>query len=163
GRRDLQRRRRSRLPGVRLGRARGCRRRGRFRTPGGGVTMAIRVTVDVVIFTIRAGALHVLLVRRARPPFARRHAIPGGFVDEGESLEAAARRELAEETGLRDVYLEQLYTFGDPGRDPRGHVVTVAYFALIASDPTPLHAGTDAAEAGWFPVGALPSLAFDHS
>jgi 8-oxo-dGTP diphosphatase len=125
--------------------------------------MPIRVTVDVVIFTIRAGALHVLLVRRARPPFAGRHAIPGGFVEEDESLEGAARRELAEETGLRDVYLEQLYTFGDPGRDPRGHVVTVAYFALIASDQTPLHAGTDAAEAGWFPVAAPPSLAFDHA
>lgn len=124
--------------------------------------MAIRVTVDVVIFTIRAGALHVLLVRRAAPPFAGRHAIPGGFVHEDESLEAAARRELAEETGVRDVYLEQLYTFGDPDRDPRGRVITVAYFALIASDEVALRAGTDAAEARWFPVAALPPLAFDH-
>jgi 8-oxo-dGTP diphosphatase len=124
--------------------------------------MAIRVTVDVVIFTIRAGALHVLLVRRAAPPFAGRHAIPGGFVHEDESLEAAARRELAEETGVRDVYLEQLYTFGDPDRDPRGRVITVAYFALIASDAVALRAGTDAAEARWFPVAALPPLAFDH-
>ena len=124
--------------------------------------MAIRVTVDVVIFTIRDGALHVLLVRRAAPPFAGRHAIPGGFVHEAESLEAAARRELAEETGVHDVYLEQLYTFGDPGRDPRGRVITVAYFALIASDETPLRAGTDAAEARWFPVARVPPLAFDH-
>jgi 8-oxo-dGTP diphosphatase len=124
--------------------------------------VAIRVTVDVVIFTIRAGALHVLLVRRAAPPFAGRHAIPGGFVHEDESLEAAARRELAEETGVRDVYLEQLYTFGEPARDPRGRVVTVAYFALIASDEVALRAGTDAAEARWFPVAALPPLAFDH-
>ncbi len=124
--------------------------------------MPIRVTVDVVIFTIRGGALHVLLVRRAAPPFPGRHAIPGGFVHEDESLETAARRELAEETGVRDVYLEQLYTFGDPGRDPRGRVVTVAYFALIASDETPLAAGTDAAEARWFPVASVPPLAFDH-
>jgi 8-oxo-dGTP diphosphatase len=122
----------------------------------------IRLTVDVVIFTIRGGALHVLLVRRAAPPFAGRYAIPGGFVHEAESLEAAARRELAEETGVRDVYLEQLYTFGDPGRDPRGRVVTVAYFALIASDETPLRAGTDAAEARWFAMDAVPALAFDH-
>jgi 8-oxo-dGTP diphosphatase len=118
--------------------------------------------VDVVIFTIRGGALHVLLVRRAAPPFAGRYAIPGGFVHEDESLEAAARRELAEETGVRDVYLEQLYTFGDPGRDPRGRVVTVAYFALIASHETPLRAGTDAVAVRWFAVDAVPALAFDH-
>jgi len=124
--------------------------------------VAIRVTVDVVIFTIRDGALHVLLVRRGAAPFAGRYAIPGGFVDQEESLEAAARRELAEETGVRDVYLEQLYSFGDPGRDPRGRVVTVAYFALIAADRTPLKAGSDAAEARWFPVTARPPLAFDH-
>ncbi len=124
--------------------------------------MAIRISVDVVIFTIRDGALHVLLVRRGVAPFAGRHAIPGGFVDEEESLEAAARRELAEETGVRDVYLEQLYSFGDPGRDPRGRVVTVAYFALIAADRAPLKAGSDAAEARWFPVAARPPLAFDH-
>ena len=124
--------------------------------------MAIRVTVDVVIFTVRDGGLHVLLVRRAAAPYAGRYAIPGGFVHENESLDAAARRELAEETGVRDIYLEQLYSFGDPGRDPRGRVVTVAYFALIASQHTALQAGTDAAEARWFPVADVPSLAFDH-
>jgi 8-oxo-dGTP diphosphatase len=124
--------------------------------------VAIRVTVDVVIFTVRDGALHVLLVKRGAPPFAGRHAIPGGFVHEDESLDAAARRELAEETGVRDVYLEQLYSFGDPGRDPRGRVVTVAYFALIASDAVTLRAGTDAADARWLPVAGLPPLAFDH-
>ena len=123
--------------------------------------MAIRVTVDVVIFTIREGTLHVLLVRRAGPPFAGRYAIPGGFVHEDESLEAAARRELLEETGVRDVYLEQLYSFGDPGRDPRGRVVTVAYFALVAGGRA-LTAGTDADEARWWPVSELPHLAFDH-
>lgn len=124
--------------------------------------MSVRVAVDVVIFTIRDGALQVLLIRRGAPPFAGRHALPGGFVDEAESLDAAALRELREETGVRDVYLEQLYSFGDPARDPRGRVVTVAYFALMAADRTPLRAGTDAVEAQWFAVDALPALAFDH-
>jgi 8-oxo-dGTP diphosphatase len=124
--------------------------------------VAIRVTVDVVIFTIRDGTLHVLLVRRAAPPFACCYAIPGGFVHEDESLDRAARRELAEETGVRDVYLEQLYSFGDPGRDPRGRIVTIAYFALVAGDRA-LRAGTDAAEARWFPITDLPILAFDHA
>lgn len=120
-----------------------------------------KVTVDVVMFTIRDERLQVLLVRRGIPPFAGQWAIPGGFVLEGESLDAAAARELQEETGVRDVYLEQLYTFGDPGRDPRGRVVTVAYFALIRSDQE-LAAGTDAAEARWWPADAPPPLAFDH-
>ena len=124
--------------------------------------MAIRVTVDVVVFTIRDGDLHVLLVRRGAAPFAGRYAIPGGFVHEDESLDAAARRELSEETGVRDVYLEQLYSFGDPGRDPRGRIITVAYFALIASDQSTLDAGSHGAEAGWFPVKKPPALAFDH-
>ncbi len=122
----------------------------------------LRVTVDVVIFTIREARLQVLLVRRAIPPYRRRWAIPGGFVREGESLDEAARRELREETGVADVYLEQLYSFGDPGRDPRGRIVTIAYFALIAADRAPLRAGTDAAEAAWFPMDGLPPLAFDH-
>lgn len=118
------------------------------------------VTADVVVFTVRDGVLQVLLVRRARPPFEGRWALPGGFVEEGETLEAAARRELEEETGLRDVYLEQLYTFGDPGRDPRGRAVTVAYTALIR--PAPIRPSSDAAEAGWFPAARPPRLAFDH-
>lgn len=121
------------------------------------------VTVDIVIFTVRERRLQVLLVRRGAPPFAGRWAIPGGFVRERESLEAAARRELREETGVADVWLEQLYTFGDPDRDPRGRVVTVSYFALIAADGRPILAGTDAREAGWFPADELPPLAFDHA
>jgi len=122
----------------------------------------MRVTVDIVIFTIQSGALRVLLVKRAAAPFQGQFAIPGGFVHEGESLEVAALRELHEETGVQDVYLEQLYSFGDPERDPRGRVVTVAYFALISADHS-LEAGTDAAEADWWPMDRLPSLAFDHS
>jgi 8-oxo-dGTP diphosphatase len=123
----------------------------------------VLVTVDLVIFTIREGGLHVLLVERGIAPFAGRWALPGGFI-RNESLEDAAQRELEEETGVRDVYLEQLYTFGDPGRDPRGRVVTVAYYALIRSDgasATPV-GGTDAATARWWPVGRQPALAFDH-
>jgi 8-oxo-dGTP diphosphatase len=122
----------------------------------------LAVTVDVVIFTIREGALQVLLVRRAIPPFERQYAIPGGFVREDEPLEDAARRELEEETGVQNVYLEQLFTFGDPDRDPRGRVITVAYFALIASDKIALAASGDAAEARWFPMSDRPPVAFDH-
>jgi len=123
---------------------------------------ALQVTVDVVIFTIREGALQVLLVRRGMPPFEGQYAIPGGFVREEEPLEDAARRELEEEAGVRNVYLEQLYTFGDPARDPCGRVITVAYYALIASDKVSLAASGDAAEARWFSMSDLPPVAFDH-
>ena len=121
----------------------------------------VRLTVDLVIFSIRDDDLQVLLIERAIAPHAGKWALPGGFVLEGESLEGAATRELREETGVRDVYLEQLYTFGEPRRDPRGRVVTVAYYALIASDRA-LQAGTDASAAKWFPVSGHPPLAFDH-
>jgi 8-oxo-dGTP diphosphatase len=123
---------------------------------------SLRVTVDIVIFTLREGSLQVLLVKRGVPPFEGQYAIPGGFIRQGESLEEAALRELYEEAGVRNVFLEQLYTFGDPKRDPRGRVITVAYYALIASDKLSLVAGADAAEAQWFPVNDLPPLAFDH-
>jgi 8-oxo-dGTP diphosphatase len=119
------------------------------------------VTVDVVLFTIRDRQLHTLLVRRLAKPFHNRYALPGGFVREEESLDAAAMRELREETGVESVYLEQLYTFGDPRRDPRGRVITVAYYALVPHTQV-LHAGTDASDAAWFPVAQLPPLAFDH-
>ncbi len=121
------------------------------------------ITVDVVIFTLREGALHMLLVQRRHDPYGGCWAIPGGFVHEDEPLDAAARRELAEETGVRDVYLEQLYTFGEPRRDPRGRVISVAYIALIRPDSHDLQAATDAADVRWFPVSDLPRpLAFDH-
>jgi 8-oxo-dGTP diphosphatase len=121
----------------------------------------LRVTVDIVLFSIREDRLHVLLIKRLAKPYVNRYALPGGFVGVDESVEAAAGRELREETGVDKVYLEQLYTFGDPRRDPRGRVITVAYYALVPYIES-LHAGTDAADAAWFPVSDLPSLAFDH-
>ena len=122
----------------------------------------LAVTADVVIFNLAEQDLKVLLVCRGRPPFKGQWAIPGGFVDVHESIDDAARRELEEETGLRDVYLEQLYTFGKPQRDPRGRVIMVAYFALVAGE-VPTHAGDDATAAAWHSVYALPALAFDHA
>lgn len=120
------------------------------------------VTADVIIFTLRDNDLQVLLVQRKHPPFEGRWAIPGGFVSKDESLEAAARRELKEETGVHDLYLEQLFTFGDPKRDPRGRVITVSYFALVPA-PLAVKAGSDASNARWWPVNKLPALAFDHA
>ena len=123
--------------------------------------MGFQVTVDLVVLTIRAAALHVLLVRRKYPPYRGRWALPGGFVNEDEDLGAAAARELAEETSLQSGHLEQLGTYGAPRRDPRGRVVTVAYLALVPDLPTP-SAGTDAAAAAWVPVASTGRLAFDH-
>lgn len=120
------------------------------------------VTVDIVIFTIQDKELKVLLVRRGLEPFKGEWAIPGGFVRIEESLEEAAKRELAEETGVRDVYLEQLYTFGEPKRDPRGRVITVSYMALVNSENIGLKATTDVSEAKWFSINNLPQVAFDH-
>lgn len=120
------------------------------------------VTVDIVIFTIRDGRLKLLLIRRADEPYRGKWALPGGFVEMDEDLEQAARRELEEETGVNGVYLEQLYTFGRPDRDPRERVITIAYYALIPSDRLQLRAATDAEVVGWFGMEELPPLAFDH-
>lgn len=120
------------------------------------------VTTDIVIFTLRDGQLKLLLIKRGGEPYQGRWALPGGFVEIGEDLEASARRELEEETGVSGVYLEQLYTFGRPDRDPRERVITVAYYALIPSDQVRLQAATDAEAVGWFAFEELPSLAFDH-
>ena len=122
------------------------------------------LTVDIVIFSVREGNLQVLLVCRGEEPFREMWALPGGFVRLDESLEEAAARELREETGIQEAYLEQLYTYGDLSRDPRGRVVTVAYFALIAADkPICSEGGTDATKASWFSINQLPALAFDHA
>lgn len=121
------------------------------------------LAVDTALFSILDGQLQCLLIRRGTPPFVGAYALPGGFVLPNESLEEAAFRELQEESNVRNVYLEQLYTFGDPERDPRGRVVSVAYYALIDAARQTLRASTDAAEARWFPVSRLPALAFDHA
>ncbi len=121
------------------------------------------VTVDVVIFTLISRELHVLLVQRRRWPYEGYWALPGGFIEMDESLEQAARRELEEETGVRDVYLEQLYTFGEPERDPRTRVISVAYFALVQSDRQQLRVSDETTDVRWFPVYDMPvQLAFDH-
>ncbi len=121
------------------------------------------VTVDVVIFTIRNDDLKVLLIKRALEPFVGRWALPGGFVDIDESLVDAAKRELREETGVAAAYLEQLYTFGAPKRDPRERVIIVVYYALTPSDALEIKAASDAEGVGWFGIDELPELAFDHS
>jgi 8-oxo-dGTP diphosphatase len=120
------------------------------------------LTVDCVVFGLDEGDLKVLLIQRALEPFRGRWALPGGFVRMNESLEQAALRELREETGLGDVYLEQLYTFGQVDRDPRGRTVSVAYYALVALGGRPIAAATDASNVAWFAVRELPSLSFDH-
>lgn len=124
------------------------------------------VTVDIILFTFYAGDLKVLLIQRKGEPFQSKWALPGGFVGMDEDLSVAARRELAEETSVTDVYLEQLYTFGQPDRDPRGRVITVAYFALLSADQTAglqLQSNSDADDVRWWSMYALPELAFDHA
>ncbi len=121
------------------------------------------VTVDVVLFAYRDNDLQVLLVRRKKWPYQDCWAIPGGFIALDESLEQSALRELNEETSVGDVYLEQLYTFGEPDRDPRTRVISVAYLALASADQARhVQAGDDAAEVRWWSMADLPPLAFDH-
>ena len=120
------------------------------------------VTTDVVVFAIREGELAVLLIERGAEPERGRWAIPGGFIDIDEDLETAARRELREETGVSAGELEQLHAFGRPDRDPRERVITVAYMTIVRADEIAVRAASDAADAAWFPMRALPELAFDH-
>ena len=120
------------------------------------------VATDCVVFTIEDDALKLLLIRRGIEPFKGKWALPGGFLAEGESLDDCARRELAEETGVKDIYLEQLYSFGAPDRDPRSRVISVAYMALMRAGTRTAAAGSDAESVGWHKAAALPPLAFDH-
>jgi 8-oxo-dGTP diphosphatase len=121
------------------------------------------LTVDCVVFGFDESELKVLLIERGLEPFKGRWALPGGFVRVDETVDEAARRELAEETGLTNVFLEQLYTFGEVERDPRERVVSVAHYALVKLSDHRAKAATDAANAEWFPVSKLPKLAFDHA
>lgn len=124
----------------------------------------IDLTVDAVVFGYDPNdGISVLLIKRKYEPFKDHWAIPGGFVEKGESLEHAVQRELEEETGVVVNYLEQLYTFGDPDRDPRKRVVTVAFYGLVKPETFTLHAADDATDVEWFNVNQLPELAFDHA
>ncbi|MBI4598452.1 MAG: NUDIX hydrolase [Candidatus Omnitrophica bacterium] len=120
------------------------------------------IAVDVVLLTIQGGTLKLLLVKRKQAPYRGAWALPGGIVGAEESVDAAALRELHEETNIGNIYLEQLYTFGELARDPRGRVITVAYYALVNWQQVQLKARQRVAEAMWFPVKRLPELAFDH-
>jgi 8-oxo-dGTP diphosphatase len=119
------------------------------------------VTVDIVVVT-KETRPRVLLICRKKPPHQGTWALPGGFIEMEETLEASARRELAEETGVRTGKLVQLATFGDPGRDPRGRTISVVYLARVNASQVKPRAGDDAAEVGWFSLNRLPPLAFDH-
>ncbi|MCS7017905.1 MAG: NUDIX domain-containing protein [Cytophagales bacterium] len=121
------------------------------------------LTVDCVIFGLGENSLKVLLIERAEEPFKGMWALPGGFVDINESIDEAARRELEEETGIQGMFMEQLYTFGDIHRDPRGRVVSVAYYALVNLSEYRVQPGSDARRAEWHDVNHIPSLAFDHA
>ena len=118
------------------------------------------VTTDCVIFGFDGSELNVLLVKRGVEPYKGRWAFPGGFLKMDENAETGARRELKEETGLDTAYMKQFHAFTEPGRDPRERVITIAYYALVKM--TEVKGGDDAEEAQWFPIGDVPSLAFDH-
>ena len=122
----------------------------------------LALTVDAVIFTKKDNILHVLLIQRDNPPFEREWALPGGFVDMDETLDTAAKRELEEETGITDIELMQLYTFGAINRDPRGRTVSVVYYGFVDYDNSKIKAGSDARNVQWFTIKKLPKLAFDH-
>ncbi|GAB4300790.1 MAG: hypothetical protein Kow0068_23970 [Marinilabiliales bacterium] len=119
------------------------------------------VTVDAVIFKLLNNNLQVLLIKRKKQPYKDMWALPGGFIDMDETLDEAAKRELKEETGLSDISLKQFYTFGDPGRDPRGRTISIAYYSILNKD-IKIKAGDDAKEVQWFNINNLPPLAFDH-
>lgn len=121
------------------------------------------VACDTVVFTVKDGVLCVLLVVRGNDPYKGMYALPGGFLEWGESCEQGARRELMEETGLEVGVLELVGVFSEPGRDPRGTIVSVEYLAVVEPEKAVIQAGDDAAEAQWVAVEKVPKLAFDHS
>ncbi len=121
------------------------------------------VTVDMIIIRKKHSSYDVLLIERKHNPFALHWALPGGFVDANENLMDAAHRELEEETNIKDIELKQFYTYGDKGRDPRGHTVSVVYYGFIDPLKNSVIAGDDAAAFGWFDISNLPPLAFDHA
>lgn len=121
------------------------------------------LSADCVVFGYADGNLKVALIKRKKLPFKGKWALPGGFVEGDETVEEGAARELEEETGIKDVYLEQVQVFSEPKRDPRGRVITVAFFALVDYRQYELVATEDAEKATWWPINDLPPLAFDHS
>ncbi|MCW8945344.1 MAG: NUDIX hydrolase [Sedimenticola sp.] len=121
------------------------------------------ITTDIAVFSLHQQQLQLLLVRRGQSPHKGKWALPGGFLEIDEDLDSCAKRELKEETGAADLYIEQLFTFGHPERDPRERIISVTYFALAPADKLTIRAGSDAAEAEWFPFDTLPELAFDHA
>ncbi|NCC72129.1 MAG: NUDIX hydrolase [Sphingobacteriia bacterium] len=120
------------------------------------------VTVDIAVFCHFADNLKILLIKRGRPPYEGTWALPGGFIEMEETLVQSAYRELAEETGLKDVDLKQFKTYGDPGRDPRGRTISVVFYGFISPKFSFATGGDDASEAEWFSVFNFPPLAFDH-
>jgi 8-oxo-dGTP diphosphatase len=126
------------------------------------VAQHVKVAVDNCIFTVLEDRLHLLLIEMTKVPYVGMWALPGGLIQDDESLNAAAVRILYEETGVADVYLEQLYTFGQLDRDPAGRVVSVAYFALIHAAGITLHTQPKYADVRWWPCATLPPLAYDH-
>ena len=120
-------------------------------------------SVDIVLFSNKPPGNHVLLIQRANDPFKGMYALPGGFVDMDEDLESAAKRELKEETGIKNIKIVQIHTFSAPDRDPRGRIISTAYGAVLTDKENfPLDHGSDASQAAWFNLNSLPQLAFDH-
>jgi 8-oxo-dGTP diphosphatase len=120
------------------------------------------VTVDIALFTIKDGALHVLLIERTKPPYAGSHALPGGFLLSGETTKEAANRILKDKAGVKDIYIEQLYTFDGVHRDPRGRILSVTFYALMSEQYIHISEGKETESPQWCAVDKLPKLAFDH-
>src|SRR6056297_2725363 len=120
------------------------------------------VTVDIIVLKKKENNIQILLIERKNEPFKNMWALPGGFVDKDEDIETAAYRELKEETSIEDINLSQLHTFGKPGRDPRGHTISVVHTGFLKNNNQKIQAGDDAKNLQWFSVDQLPELAFDH-